>query len=148
MVVHRDADNAGQHARRQEIESAMQSLGSVADLLPVIPVRMTEAWLLLDEAAIRHVAGNPRGRTRLNLPRLHEVESRADPKSILRSCLLTASEESGRRRDSVAKRFNEHRRQLLERLDPNGPVLRLESWGNLVADIDDVVKRWRSAEAR
>ncbi|MFI7549720.1 hypothetical protein ACIBQ2_08225 [Micromonospora sediminimaris] len=142
IVVHRDADNAGQHARRQEIESAVRSLGATADLVPVIPVRMTEAWLLLDEAAIRHVAGNPRGRARLHLPRPHEVESRADPKSILRACLLAASEESGRRRDAVARRFNEHRRQLLERLDPNGPVIRLDSWCSLVADIDAVVKRW------
>ncbi|WP_327038493.1 hypothetical protein [Micromonospora maris] len=148
IVVHRDADNAGEHARRLEIESAVRSLGVSTELVPVIPVRMTEAWLLLDEAAIRHVAGNPRGRARLNLPRPHEVESRADPKSILRSCLLAASEESGRRRDTVAGRFNEHRRQLLERLDPTGPVLRLDSWARLVAAIDDVVKRWRSSPPR
>ncbi|MEU6023682.1 hypothetical protein [Micromonospora sp. NPDC047134] len=148
IVVHRDADNAGEHARRLEIESAVRSLGVSTELVPVIPVRMTEAWLLLDEAAIRHVAGNPRGRARLNLPRPHEVESRADPKSILRASLLTASEESGRRREAVARRFNEHRKQLLERLDPAGPVLRLDSWARMVAAIDEVVKRWKSSPTR
>ena len=27
----------------------------------IVPVRMTEAWLLLDESAIRRVAGRPHG---------------------------------------------------------------------------------------
>ncbi|GGM61839.1 hypothetical protein GCM10011608_53720 [Micromonospora sonchi] len=148
IVVHRDADNAGQDARRQEIESAVRSLRTAADLVPVIPIRMTEAWLLLDEAAIRHVAGKPGGRARLKLPKAHEVESRANPKGILRDCLLAASEASGRRRAAMDRRFDENRKQLLERLDLNGPVLRLESWCSLIADIEGVVKRWRSGVAR
>ncbi|MDZ5446447.1 DUF4276 family protein [Micromonospora sp. 4G57] len=144
IVVHRDADNAGRHARQQEIEAAVRSSGGTAELVPVIPVRMTEAWLLLDEAAIRQVAGNPRGRMGLGLPKPHEVESIANPKEVLRVCLLTAAEVTGRRREGVAKRFNQHRRQLLERLDPAGAVARLDSWRRLVADVDHVVKRWRS----
>lgn len=144
IVVHRDADNAGRHARQQEIEAAVRSVGMNADLVPVIPVRMTEAWLLLDEAAIRQVAGNPRGRMNLSLPKFHEVESIADPKDLLRTCLLTAADERGRRREAVAKRFNQHRRQLLERLDPTGPIVRLESWNRLVSDIEDAVKGWHT----
>ncbi|MET8837080.1 hypothetical protein ABZV78_24630 [Micromonospora sp. NPDC004540] len=144
IVVHRDADNAGRHAREQEIQAAVRTLRGTAELVPVIPVRMTEAWLLLDEAAIRQVAGNPRGRMRLGLPKPHEAESISDPKDRLRTCLLTAADETGRRREAVAKRFNQHRRQLLERLDPTGAVARLDSWCRLVADVDDVVKRWRS----
>ncbi|MEV0807329.1 hypothetical protein [Micromonospora sp. NPDC050200] len=147
VVVHRDADNAGRHARRQEIETAVRTIGGNAELVPVIPIRMTEAWLLLDEAAIRHVAGNPRGRMNLGLPKPHEVESIADPKEVLRTCLLKASDETGRRREAVAKRFNQHRRQLLERLNPDGAVVRLEGWSHLISDIDAVAKRWRSCEA-
>ncbi|QGN47556.1 DUF4276 family protein [Micromonospora sp. WMMD558] len=147
IVVHRDADNAGRLSRQREIESAVRPLEATAELVPVIPVRMTEAWLLLDEAAIRQVAGNPRGRTRLSLPRQHEVESKHDPKDILRECLLAAADVTGRRRDTVAKRFNQHRRQLLERLDPTGPVAELDSWRQLVSDVDDVVKRWRSVSS-
>jgi hypothetical protein len=144
IVVHRDADNAGRHARQQEIESAVQPLAGPAELVPVIPVRMTEAWLLLDEAAIRQVAGNPRGRARLGLPKPHQAESIADPKEVLRDCLLKAAEVTGRRRDVVAKRFNQHRRQLFERLDPAGAIAHLDSWRCLVTDVDTVVKRWRS----
>lgn len=145
IVVHRDADNAGRLSRHREIEAAARPLAGSAELVPVIPVRMTEAWLLLDEAAIRQVAGNPRGRTRLSLPRRHEVESKPDPKEILRECLLTAADVTGRRREAAAKRFNQHRRQLLERLDPTGPVTELDSWRHLVSDVDEVVKRWQSA---
>ncbi|GGL97360.1 MULTISPECIES: DUF4276 family protein [Micromonospora] len=144
IVVHRDADNAGHHARQQEIRTAVQPIGGTAALVPVIPVRMTEAWLLLDETAIRQVAGNPRGRVDLGLPKHHQVESIADPKELLRTCLVRASEAGGRRREAVGKRFNQHRRQLLERLDPQGPVVRLDSWARLVDDVDRTIKTWDS----
>ncbi|WP_430786807.1 hypothetical protein [Actinoplanes sp. G11-F43] len=103
---------------------------------------MTEAWLLLDESAIRSVAGKPGGRTHLGLPGWREAERHADPKQLLAECLLKAAEEKGRRRDRIANRFPQNRRQLLERLDRHGPVTKLESWRRLVSDIDDIVVRW------
>ncbi|MEH1011649.1 hypothetical protein V6U90_00755 [Micromonospora sp. CPCC 206060] len=145
IVVHRDADNAGHHARQQEIRTAVTAVDGSAALVPVVPVRMTEAWLLLDETAIRQVAGNPRGRTRLTLPKIHEVEAVADPKDLLRDCLLKAADVSGRRREAAVKRFNQHRRQLLERLDPTGNVTRLDSWSRLVSDVERVIKTWGAA---
>lgn len=63
----------------------------------VIPVRMTEAWLLTDEQAIRHAAGNPNGQTALNLPRISELEDVPDPKDMLYRALRTASGRTGRR---------------------------------------------------
>ena len=63
MFVHRDSDNAGYKSRLTEIESAMDEVDTVLSWVPAIPVRETEAWLLLDEAAVRRVAGNPKGRT-------------------------------------------------------------------------------------
>ncbi|WP_089157310.1 DUF4276 family protein [Micromonospora sp. NBS 11-29] len=143
IVVHRDADNAGYPARLQEITKAHAATSRDAALIPVIPVRMTEAWLLLDEAAIRQVAGNPRGRTNLGLPKVHEVESIRDPKTRLADCILRAADETGRRRDVVKARFNEHRRQLLARLELSGPLCRLESWNRLTHDVDQVVKGWK-----
>ncbi len=140
--MHRDADNAGHAVRREEIIGAVSSLGVPSALIPAIPVRMTEAWLLLDEAAIRQVTGNPRGRMNLNLPKRHEVESLADPKDFLRSCLLTASGEAGRRREVVRKRFDQHRRQLLALLDPSGPVTGLDGWNRLLEEIAEVIYRW------
>jgi hypothetical protein len=144
IVVHRDADNAGAAVRRQEIERAVIAAGAASAVVPVIPVRMTEAWLLLDEAVIRHVAGNPAGRTSLNLPKVHEVETVADPKEVLRQCLLRAADATGRRREGVARRFNQHRRQLLERLNRNGAITRLAGWNALLDDVRRVVEDWAS----
>lgn len=143
IVVHRDSDNAGTDKRREEIAYGAQCSGVDARILPVIPVRMTEAWLLLDESAIREVAGNPRGRMDLCLPKPHEVESRSNPKKILAEVLLLAGDATGRRRKDFEKRFFNHRRQLLERLDPHGSICQLQSWQALVADIDVIATRWQ-----
>ncbi|WP_405135703.1 hypothetical protein [Nocardia sp. NBC_01388] len=136
IVVHRDADNAGSDARRQEIARAVESVDCSATTVPVIPVRMTEAWLLLDEQAIRRVAGNPGGRNALGLPSPRRVESIADPKQLLQECIVQAADCTGRRRIHVSKRFNEHRRQLLRQIDYSGPIVDLPSWQHLMADID------------
>jgi hypothetical protein len=58
---------------------------------------MQEAWFLFDENAIRRAAGNPNGRTRLDLPALKNTEKAADPKSMLNQALKDASELTGRR---------------------------------------------------
>lgn len=142
VVVHRDADNAGAEARLVEIRGAVAETAVCAHVVPIVPVRMTEAWLLLDEAAIRTVAGNPRGTTPLELPRRHEVERIADPKNALREALSAAANVTGRRRERLERRFPENRRQLLERLDTRGPVTHLTSWRALVAAVDDVVESW------
>lgn len=144
FVVHRDADNAGWESRQEEILRAAGLVGC-AEVIPVIPVRMTEAWLLLDEVAVRQVAGNPNGKTVIPLPSIREIERVADPKQLLRECLAGAADVTGRRREKLTKRFPHHRRQLLERLDPHGPVTSLASWRRLVADIGRLAEMWESA---
>ena len=47
--------------RKAEVQAAIATLDKPA--ICVIPVRMQEAWLLFDEIAIRHAAGNPHGRS-------------------------------------------------------------------------------------
>lgn len=140
IVVHRDCDTVRPEDRLREMREALEHVGSTATLLPVIPVRMTEAWLLLDECAIRTVAGNPNGRNPLDLPAPREVERRADPKGILRKALLDASATTGRRRASIDRRFPSHRKALLEGLDRFGPVTGLESWKDLVTGVEGVVR--------
>lgn len=144
FVVHRDADTAGADARCSEIDDAMASFAPGHPHLPVVPVRMTEAWLLLDEAAIRRVAGRPTGRAALELPNRNEVERRADPKELLAAALLAAGEHRGRDRDRAKRRFGENRRRLLENLDIDGPVTGLASWQRLVDDVHTCAERWSS----
>lgn len=108
--------------------------------VPIVPVRMTEAWLLLDEALIREVAGRPSGTESLGLPKPLQAESVADPKEVLRSALETASGLSGRRLKQFRRRFSENRRLIFERLDPEGPVRRLSAWRELEHALDEALK--------
>lgn len=97
LFVHRDADGTGGGPRYAEIGAAAGSHPHV----PVVPVRMSEAWLLLDEAAIRAAAGSPRGRAALALPPPGRVEALADPKTTLHAAIIAASGLTGRRRDKL-----------------------------------------------
>lgn len=135
--VHRDAERATPESRRQEILRVMPNSSQV---VPVVPVRMTEAWLILDERAIREVAGRPNGHTSLGLPRVSAAEAVADPKGLLRQALEKAAEPNGRRREARLRRdFGLHRKLLLERLEPSGPVSQLASFQQLRADLAQVL---------
>lgn len=134
VFVHRDAEREHSDARIDEIEKAIRIVLPGRPYVPVVPVRMTEAWLLLDERAIRAVAGRPSGRSNLSLP--SRVEELPDPKRELQQALARASGASGRRLTRVKSRFNEHRRQLLERLDVDGPVTELGAWQDLLGAIE------------
>ena len=129
LFVHRDAETAGAEARYREIETAVHDLRQERmSWIGVVPVRMTEAWLLLDEAAIRKVVGKPGGRAPLYLPGPKYAESVADPKKRLKDALLTASGNRGRRRRRFAREFPRLRRRLLQDLPIGGGLERLESW--------------------
>ncbi len=141
VFVHRDAESEPPDRRRREIDVAARSVGLSGEIVAVVPVRMTEAWLLLDEQAIREVAGRPSGRQPLDLPTPREAERMADPKQRLWEALLAAGSPKGRRRRSFELAFGRHRRVLIERLDINGPVTQLEAWQQLQADIADCCGR-------
>ncbi len=101
LFVHRDAETTSLVERLSEINQAVSN-ASVDRQMPavicVVPIRMTEAWLLFDINAIRQAAGNPNGTVPLNLPTLSEIESIPNPKRVLRDILRTATELSARRR--------------------------------------------------
>lgn len=93
LFIHRDAEREPPEMRVLEIQSAVREAQQEhAVCLPVIPVRMTEAWLLISERAIRRAAGNPNGRVPLNLPPVSRLESLPDPKEDLKTLLEKSSE--------------------------------------------------------
>lgn len=98
LFIHRDAERESLDVRQGEIETAVSAtLNAVEYWIPVIPVRMTEAWLLIDERAIRRAADNPNGSVSLSLPRVSRLERLPDPKATLNDLLIEASEKTGRR---------------------------------------------------
>ncbi|MEU2553805.1 DUF4276 family protein [Streptomyces sp. NPDC013313] len=141
VIVHRDADGVHPEKRHQEVAEAVTSEWPGRPHIAVVPVRALEAWLLLDEAAIRRVAENPRGRTGLDLPKGKAAERIADPKKLLQQTLATASGVSGRRLTVFRSRFPRHRHKLLEALDPYGPVSELPSWQAFMTDLRTALNR-------
>lgn len=95
LFVHRDSERMQRDVRLLEIDAAMR--GFKVPYVPIIPVRMTEAWLLSDEAAIRFASGHASGGHPLKLPPRRQWETIAEPKLVLLNALTVASGRSGRR---------------------------------------------------
>ena len=134
VFIHRDSDGPDREGREREIRRGVEESGFPHPFIPVIPVQETEAWLLLDEQAIRDVVAS-KGKQPLRLPKPNAIEGTRKPKEILQKALLAASETSGRRLKKEKNSFNHHRRVLLQRLDPFGAVRDLPSWQCLERDI-------------
>lgn len=98
LIVHRDAEGEAWGVRLEEINQATSTLAlDKTQAVAVIPIRMTEAWLLFDEMAVRRAAGNPAGKKVIKLSSLKKWEKEIDPKQLLIAALRDASELSGRR---------------------------------------------------
>lgn len=135
LFVHRDSDRELPERRREEIHAAAQAIevGNPPQLVPVVPVRMTEAWLLVSEAAIRSAAANPHGRVRLNLPDTGRLEALPDPKAVLEDLLLEASELNRRRRKKFS--FPTARARIPDFFEDFEILLRLPSARRLFDEI-------------
>lgn len=137
LVVHRDAERDPPERRIEEIERATASHSSIA--VAIVPVRMTEAWLLFDESAIRRAAGCPNGTMRLPIPALKKAESLPDPKQVLHEALRIASALGGRRR----KQFRPDARRLADLIDDFAPLRTLPSFSAFEARLCAALKRLR-----
>jgi Domain of unknown function (DUF4276) len=146
LLVHRDAEGMDTARRETEIADGMAQCDVAWPVVAVIPIRMTEAWLLLDEDAIRSVAGRPSGTEPLGLPSVAKVESVPDPKAKLQAALRTASGFSGRRLQKFSRDFPEHRRQLLGLLNRAGAVRQLGAWQTLELATANAVETLKSLQ--
>lgn len=140
LFVHRDANSTGAAARYREIAAAVQDAGYAGPWVGIVPVRMTESWLLCDTDAIRRATRKPQGRAPLELPPLSGVERIADPKTALETALLAASENRGRRRSGDRQDLPRLRRQLLQRLLPGSPLEHAPSRARFRDDTIDAVQ--------
>ena len=137
LFVHRDAEAQPAEIRRREIAKALRGIG--VRHIPVVPVRMSEAWLLADEFAIRAAAGNPNGREVLNLPELRRLEDLPDPKNVLHDALAAASGLNARRRQKISIQQQVHR--IADHIDDYSRLNILPTFQLLQADIRDLVAR-------
>jgi hypothetical protein len=141
LFIHRDAETATIEQRISEIDIAVQTARRnntpVPLTIPVMPVRMLEAWFLFDIAAIRMAAGNPSGTQHLCLPRFNVIENLPNPKEILHNLLRDASGLSGHRLDS----FNPHSafHRIPDFIENFAPLRQLSSFQALEESIQQVI---------
>ena len=107
--------------------------------VPIVPVRMTEAWLLADAQVIREAAGNPNGTTLLDLPRPADIERLADPKKVLFDALVLASSNKPRLRKTFDKR--RARRLVAEYTEDFGPLRSLIAFRSFEEDLRGALER-------
>ena len=145
LFVHRDAESAPIEKRETEIRKALEesSVKGSVRVVCVVPVRMQEAWLLIDEAALRKAAGNPNGTRPLAMPDVQKLEELADPKQLIRELLSQASGLQGRRLKSFNWQSRTHR--VAEMIGDFSLLYRLAAFRRLAAEVEQVAiaGEWR-----
>jgi hypothetical protein len=139
ILVHRDAEREPWENRVAEIAGAVPLNPSA---VPVVPVRMTEAWLLHDVTAIRQAAGNPNGTDELHLPRPETTEQIPDPKEVLYGALRDACGLNARRRARLD--VTHRRRRVAELITDFTPLRRLPAFAAFQADLRSALNLIRS----
>ena len=141
LFIHRDAEAQGREDRLSEISVAIRraTMALECDYIPIIPIRMTEAWLLISEYAIRYAAENQNGTVPLALPNLSRLESLSDPKECLYGLLRTASQKTGRRLREFKPQRLVHR--IPDVIDDFSPLRSLSSFQALESDVREWISR-------
>lgn len=141
LFIHRDAEGESYESRVAEINAALCQVTSPLQASPicVIPIRMIEAWLLIDEQAIRKAAGNPNSKKRLDMPNADRLEDLPDPKEKLYDLFRLASELHGRRLKKFQIRDRVHR--LADLIEDFSPLRQLSAFGKLESKLEEVVQR-------
>lgn len=148
LFVHRDAEKEPSKVRVREVVAAAETCNVGVPVVPVVPVRMTEAWLLIDEQAIRRASENPNGRMELKLPAPAKLEGLPDAKEVLFDLLRTASGRSGHR-GLTSKDLGKMRHRVAELTSDWAPLRKLPSFRAFEAALDGepALERFRLAAA-
>ena len=140
LFIHRDAEKEPRQKRVDEIRKAKEEAGESVSVptVCVVPVRMTEAWLLFDETALRKAAANPNGRQPLQLPDLTKLEDEPDPKQLLYKLLGEASELRNRRRRKL--RVEELVHRVAEFIDDFASLRAMPAFKALEDELKQVIQ--------
>ena len=140
LFVHRDAEREPRENRVSEITTAIQRVViSVPPRICVVPVRMQETWLLFDEPAINHAAGNSSNRQSLNLPPINRLEDLPDPKTELHERLKQASNLKGRRLSGFP--VSEYARRITKFIQDFSPLRALSAFAALENELQQIVEQ-------
>jgi hypothetical protein len=140
LFIHRDAEKEPRQKRVDEIRKAKEEAGESVSVptVCVVPVRMTEAWLLFDETALRRAAANPNGKHPLQLPDLTKLEDKPDPKELLYKLLGEASGLGSHRRKKL--RVEELVHRVAEFIDDFASLRAMPAFKALEDELTQVIQ--------
>lgn len=110
LIIHADADHpTREHALDERIKPGIKrahadvlDTARLQELVPLIPIKMTEAWMLADSKALREVIGT--NIASLGTPeRPHQVEAVTNPKQTFAKIVQEATKDRGKRRKIEVK---------------------------------------------
>lgn len=142
LFVHRDAENESWEKREEEIRNAIPH-NLTSKVVSVIPIKMTEAWLLTDPSAIRSAVGNPNSTEPLNLPKISKIEASA-AKKMLFDALTLASEFGAQRRRKF--RPEQYRHRVAELTTDLNLIRQIPSFKRMEDQLVPVLTRLNAAE--
>lgn len=98
VFIHRDTESVNPKSINQRLTEIRKEIGEreFEKTVCIIPVKMMETWLLIDEEAIKKAAGNRNFAGKIDLPALKRLEKENQPKKLLHELLLNASGLKGR----------------------------------------------------
>lgn len=135
LFVHRDADGMGREVRKEEIRRALRAAGIAMASVAIVPVRMTEAWLLCSESAIRGAAGRPTASDNLGFPSIRSLETLSDPKGRFEELLCMASAHRGRRLEQFRREIPSLKYRVAELVDDFSPLLEVTAFREFFDDL-------------
>ena len=122
VFVHRDSENMTLSERLKEFEST-----SGSNVVPVVPVRMSEAWILFNARAISRAAGS--SARMVAVPGIGEIESSSNPKRHLNGLLIEAAgNPSGRRGKSFRRSLISRRVSVASFISDYSPLEQLAAF--------------------
>lgn len=128
LFVHRDAESTTKGVVGQRTDEIMRALeeNEKEATICVVPVKMMEAWLLIDEYALKRAAGNRNYDQTICLPPLPKIEKEKDPKGLLHDLLKEVSGLKSRR----LHKFNVHKavHLLAENIEDYKPLRNLSAF--------------------
>ena len=142
LFYHRDAESKGKailQKRANEIRKYLNEDEQRATIC-IIPIKMTEAWLLFDENAIRKAAGNRNYIGAINLPDIKQIENENNPKSLLHDLLRKVSGLKGRN----LKKFNVnyHVHLIAENIEDFSPLRQLSAYRAFEQEFRSSIDKW------
>lgn len=141
LFVHRDAERESFDRRQQEIQDAIDDIpeGIHRPWVGVVPVRMQEAWLLIDADALQKAADGT-GRRPPALPPIKRLEKLPDPKQTLYDLMQKANGSRGRKLKKFRQELGWRRQRVAEIINDFSPLRELPAFQRLERDIQRVLK--------